>query len=800
MAVALASGQTLAGRIVMPDSSGFFGIALRPASDTIHAKVYLGGIGAVGVLAGPEGRRSARIEVAGAGNHFFHGLILDESSRKLYSIPGYDTLITVIDTRTDSVVALMTGPNRYWVIFDGIECACLNTQNNKLYVWTTLGLARFDVSADTLLGWVEIPVGVSNPGMCHNPVNNKFYFIAWNNRVAIFDAEADTLLDTVPAGNGACQIAYLERCNKIYVTNLMGSNITVIDGAGDSVICHISTPGGPNRMIMNKTRGKVYVSCDPGFVVLDGFGDSVRTVIPAQGAAAHTWNPRTDKVYLSYDGGVLVADGSSDTVLADISVPIWVAGAVCNPDSNIIYFYDECTSQLLAIDGSADTIMWSEYTGRQPAKWRPTAWSSLHRKLYIRNPEQYDVISIGIDPYISPQSIPVPCTSRSSHCVALSPDQDKLYVSERRRPWTYIVSCSTETLIDSIRLTGRPYAYKAIEPFNRLYWAVSPQDTQFLDIVDTNTDSVISTIPCSFNGYASPWSFCAFSETSNKVYWPSGDSVLVIDVAGDSVLTVVSIGPRRWCNALCWQSIRDRVYVSTNEGFAVIDCATDSVVAEIPSQTVVLHTCYNPEDDRVYGVTELGYLAVIDCSQNRLVRLIPVGGDPQIAPVYNPKGNKVFIAAGGSVVAFDCLRGELVDPRIVTGYGVYSLNVDPDSGYIFAVCGNSAVYVIEDRIPGALESKPENPLNLMSLEVKPNPALGGVLISVYLPKQCRTKIAVYDTAGRLVQVLADDETGPGRLQVHWDGTSDETKVPAGTYFVKLETKAETLTKKVVLPR
>jgi len=255
------------------------------------------------------------------------------------------------------------------------------------------------------------------------------------------------------------------------------------------------------------------------------------------------------------------------------------------------------------------------------------------------------------------------------------------------------------------------------------------------------------------------------------------------------------------------------VYVATTDDawrLKVVDCVTDSIIDEVGTGTVE-GMCYSPAEGKLYCLNSQGGLEVVNCSLNRVTGYINVAYGAKVAPVYNPRGNKVYFAAahrgGGTsqlplswwVVAVDCVTDEVV-ARIDVGYEIQTLTVDPDSGYVFAACENSVLYVIKDQSPGGLSSGPSALPSHASLEVKPNPSLGGFLVTASLPTRTWVQVGVYDTTGRLVSMLVDEEAGPGRLQIPWDRTGEEGILPAGTYFVKLQTETQTQTSKIVLTR
>jgi hypothetical protein len=77
----------------------------------------------------------------------------------------------------------------------------------------------------------------------------------------------------------------------------------------------------------------------------------------------------------------------------------------------------------------------------------------------------------------------------------------------------------------------------------------------------------------------------------------------------------------------------------------------------------------------------------------------------------------------------------------------------------------------------------------------PSPVTGTATIDFNMGQPGRVKIAVYNVSGRRVALLLDNGSrgaGPGSV------TFDASKLPSGVYFVKMETAAQTLSKKITV--
>jgi flagellar hook assembly protein FlgD len=81
----------------------------------------------------------------------------------------------------------------------------------------------------------------------------------------------------------------------------------------------------------------------------------------------------------------------------------------------------------------------------------------------------------------------------------------------------------------------------------------------------------------------------------------------------------------------------------------------------------------------------------------------------------------------------------------------------------------------------------------------PNPFNPSTEIKFSVPKSERVKIAVYNSIGKLVKVLVDENLAPGSYKVTWNGEDNRgQKVSSGVYLYRMETPSFQATKKMVL--
>ncbi len=84
---------------------------------------------------------------------------------------------------------------------------------------------------------------------------------------------------------------------------------------------------------------------------------------------------------------------------------------------------------------------------------------------------------------------------------------------------------------------------------------------------------------------------------------------------------------------------------------------------------------------------------------------------------------------------------------------------------------------------------------------RPNPFAGTSRIAFVVPEASHVTLRLYDSAGRLVGTLVDEERGAGTFEVPWDGTdASGRRVASGVYFIRMSAGAATAESKIVLAK
>jgi len=90
------------------------------------------------------------------------------------------------------------------------------------------------------------------------------------------------------------------------------------------------------------------------------------------------------------------------------------------------------------------------------------------------------------------------------------------------------------------------------------------------------------------------------------------------------------------------------------------------------------------------------------------------------------------------------------------------------------------------------------PRGIYLLASRPNPFNSGITVGYLLSDSAPVRLSVYDVLGRHVRTLVDGIEGPGVHMQLWDGaSSDGSPMPAGTYFIRLESDGVSVAQKVI---
>jgi YVTN family beta-propeller protein len=165
----------------------------------------------------------------------------------------------------------------------------------------------------------------------------------------------------IPVGSAPKFVAVNQTTNRVYVSNILSSNVSVIDGATDTVVATIPVGSFPEVVDVNSITNMVYVASGGRVSVIDGNSNTVVATInsgsltSAYGLAV---NSITNKIFVSNISGdtVAVVDGVTNTVTTTILVGSEPCGVRVDSTANLVYVVSLQSKTVAVIDGVTDMV------------------------------------------------------------------------------------------------------------------------------------------------------------------------------------------------------------------------------------------------------------------------------------------------------------------------------------------------------------------------------------------------------------------------------------------------------------
>ena len=140
--------------------------------------------------------------------------------------------------------------------------------------------------------------------------------------------------------------------------------------------------------------------------------------------------------------------------------------------------------------GSSELAAWSE-RGSSATRSSPIAITSDDKYVWSVNPDNdsVSVFHVADDANKKVAEIPV---GKEPWCVAITPDDEKVYVTNMASGTVSVINARQRKVIDTIRVGTEPFGCALTPDGKRLYVANQSSDT--VSVISTTADSVIRTI------------------------------------------------------------------------------------------------------------------------------------------------------------------------------------------------------------------------------------------------------------------------------------------------------------------
>jgi len=267
--------------------------------------------------------------------------------------------------------------------------------------------------------------------------------------VAVIDTVTNTVVATIPVGDGPFGVAITPDGTRAYVANL-GGTVSVIDTVTNTVIATVPVGGSPRGVAITPDGARVYIanqSSNSLSVIDTGTNTVVDTVLVGLPALAVAITPDGSRLYVANDETITVIDTATGMVVSTIPPRGGFSpfGVIFTPDGTRAYVEDR-SEFLNIIDTASNTLV-----------------------AHILQSIFHDALTI-------------------------TPDGTRIYVSNAGSNRVSVLDTSTNAVINTIPLGNfNTPTDSALTPDAARLYLPNVQNT--VSVIDTATNTLVATIP-----------------------------------------------------------------------------------------------------------------------------------------------------------------------------------------------------------------------------------------------------------------------------------------------------------------
>src|SRR3990172_10119030 len=227
---------------------------------------------------------------------------------------------------------------------------------------------------------LAIPVGVGPVYVAIDEITNTLYVVnQGSNDVTVIDGATNSVITTIPVGTSPSGAEFVGSVNRLYVLNQGSSDISVIDPTTNTVIQTISGVATPIGQEFNPNSNRLYVG--------NGLANTVTVInvvtntklgeIPVEGInpTAMELNQVTEKLYVSNFGSdsisiidIKILSPQSHTDVDQIPITDGVGHVGINQSNNTLYVPVLFSDKIHVINATTNTITGSIIVGDSPRR------------------------------------------------------------------------------------------------------------------------------------------------------------------------------------------------------------------------------------------------------------------------------------------------------------------------------------------------------------------------------------------------------------------------------------------------
>jgi YVTN family beta-propeller protein len=437
-----------------------------------------------------------------------------------------------------------------------------------------------------------------------NPLRGKLYVsgTGQTDSLRVVDCATNRVVKSIWVSGGTSVLCYNSINDRLYCANRSASSIAVLKCSEDTVIRTIPLTGRPGVFALDSFDNKLYAGVSDGaLTAIDCARDSVVASIPRISSVygALCLNPTAKKLYSTCVESLFAVDTRYDTVVSRLYVDSLTACLTCDPQRNRVYC--ATSGAVISIDCGADTVMLSICGGATGLACDPT-----RDKLYYTRSHVVDVAN-----GTSGQSLARMRLDGDFPAAFYCPSREQVYCLPDTGSLT-AVSCAGDSAAGAVPLLMWAQNMWLDSVSNRLYF----QGYNSVGVVDCSLNIVKA-----YNSTVNSPGYICYNSTSRRLYSTAEvRGVAVLENCGDTLLRLVKTIPVSGSmDGIVANPLVNKVYTRNWEGTApmdVIDCSADTLLRSLDVSADFMFLV--PERNQLWCVTTT-WITVVDCVTDSVV-------------------------------------------------------------------------------------------------------------------------------------------------------------------------------------
>ena len=578
-----------------------------------------------------------------------------------------------------------------------------------------------------------------------------------------------------PVGTTPYFAAYDPSNGYVYVANYGASNISVVNGATNTVVTSIPLGAGADPLVpvYDPQNGYIYVPESNGnsyLAAINGATNLIVKNITVSGGAPHsvTYDPADGYLYVPCWGGP-VSVISGVTVLSPIKVgtnPLWAA---FDPGNNLVYVGNSGSGNISIINATTDKVAVSRTAGTSP---NFVMYDPGNGYVYVTNTGSGNISVINGLPNPTKNVVTASVNVGTAPMFPIYDPSNKLvYVPNNGSANVSIIN-GTKLNTPSKVSVGTGPGFGTYDSANG-YIYVPNVASNNVSAISPTSNKVAQT----FSVGTSPRSV-TFDAGNGMVYAVNSGSanVSAILTAGVGLISTATIGSSPGFAAA--DSWNGNTYVPNNgsNSVSVFNPTTNSVTnVGLPTGSHPLAAVFDSRNGRVY-VTDTGTAKISVINATTLVANITVGTSPTFA-TFDSANGYLYVSNTGSnnLTVVNAATNKVAVASLAVKTGPRNSTLDTRDGYLYVAdaSGGGAGYV---SVVNTATNKVVKNVSVGSDPLFPgyDPQNG----EVYVPNANSYNVTVLKASTYVVKANISITTGTGPHSASFDPAVGYVYVPS----------------------